>query len=88
MYCTINIPNYLKEYTNITQIDINNGLLYVVMPFVKEIRIYDIGDKDCPNVATLGVRSFKGDYFSPREIFFDSSYNNYRQPMLFVKQWN
>ena len=58
------------------------------MPFVKEIRIYRLNDRECPRVTTLGVASFPGMYFSPREIFFDMSYNNYRQPMLFVKQWD
>ena len=58
------------------------------MPWVKEIRIYDLGDKDCPFRTTLNIHSFPKQYFSPREIFFDKSYNNYRQPVLFIKQWD
>jgi hypothetical protein len=87
-FCTIKVADFRKDYSNITQLEINNGRLYVVMSFIKEIRIYDLRNKDCTQVATLNIRSFPGQYFNPREIFFDMTYSHYRQPILFVRQWN
>lgn len=68
----------MKEYLNITQIDIVNGRLFVLMPYAKKIAIYNLIDKECPIITEISALTFPDAYFAPRSLHFDQAFTSYR----------
>ena len=83
-YCSIILPDRIQEYNNITQLDIVNGKLFVLLRYRKEILIYSLNDVSCSCISNITARSFPGEYFSPNNIYFSK---NQHQTLL-VRQWN
>lgn len=74
--------------SNITQVEIYDSLLYLVMPFRKEIQVYDLRVEKCPNVLNLNTGSCRWGYFAPQSIHFNRGKVNGPSEAFLIKQWD
>jgi hypothetical protein len=71
----------------VAQVEIYNRLMYVVLPLLKEVRIYDLREEGCPLLLTLNVRTCPWGYFAPQSLHFNRA-EPYRSDAFLIRQWD
>ena len=67
--CLLNLNMELGE--TVAQVEIYNRLMYVVLPLLKEVRIYDLRENECPLMLSLNVHTCPWGYFAPQSVHFN-----------------
>lgn len=83
-YCSIKVANFIQEFANITQIEIADSRLFLLMPFRKEVRIYSLSYSNCPLLLTLTPSYFPATYFAPRSLHVDIQSPH----MVYLRMWD